>query len=99
MRSMFNGHGFGLSDNRNSGGSFEQFDVLTCKHCQAIINVQNWKAGDGGSGYCIRCNAPICGPCADRMLTEGCVPFMKKLDEALDADYRRQQLRKIMGLD
>jgi hypothetical protein len=43
-------------------------------------------------------HAPICGPCADRMQTRGCEPFIKQIEQALEAGYRRSQFRKLAGL-
>lgn len=98
-RLITHGHGYLLNDNRASGGALREYDVLCCPHCQAVINAQSWKAGDGGAGWCMKCAAPICGPCANRMLTEGCKPFMAQIDKLLADDYRRSQFRKLAGLD
>lgn len=74
----------------------QEADVRTCTHCQAVILMQKWK-DDGG--FCGRCMAPICGICADRMLTYGCEPFLKKLEQGMEARYRMVQFSKLAGLD
>ncbi|MDX2059937.1 MAG: hypothetical protein SFV24_19160 [Gemmatimonadales bacterium] len=58
--------------------------------------MQAWKE-DGG--FCGRCMAPICGPCADRMLTHGCEPFIAQIERAVDVRYKLDQFRKMAGLD
>lgn len=98
MPSIFQGHGYVLNDNRASGGIKKEYDILTCTHCQRVINATNWKAGNGTNGWCRCCNAPICGPCATKMLSEGCVPYIQQIERSLDATYRKQQLMKIAGL-
>lgn len=74
----------------------QEADVQLCRHCETVLLMQHWK-NDGG--FCGRCMAPICGPCADRMLTYGCEPFMKKIDRAFDAAVKLKDHLKIAGLD
>lgn len=71
-------------------------DVQCCTHCETILKMQQWK-DDGG--FCGRCMAPICGPCADRMLTYGCEPAIKKIEQAFDMTIKLSQFRKLAGLD
>lgn len=99
MKTLGTGAGYALIDNRAAGEGKEEFDVLTCPHCQAVINLQNWRRADGQSGWCACCQAPICGRCATKMLTTGCVPFIRKIEQALQKDYRYNQFRKLAGLD
>lgn len=87
--------GYYKNDDTASGGRKTEADIQTCSHCQAIIKMQDWKE-DGG--WCGRCMKPICGPCADRMLTRGCEPFTKQIEEAMNRDYHRRQFRKFAGL-
>jgi hypothetical protein len=87
--------GYLLNDNTASGGKKQEADVVTCAHCQKIILLQKWK-DDGG--WCARCSKPVCGTCSDRMLTRGCEPFTKWVDEQSALAYRKSQLRKIAGL-
>lgn len=74
----------------------QEADVATCSHCQAVILLQKWKE-DGG--FCSKCMHPICGPCADRALTFGCEPFMKKLEQFAERAMRFEQFRKAAGLE
>jgi hypothetical protein len=98
MTSIFTGVGYRISDNRASGGKKVECDILTCTHCQAVLDATSMKNGAGENGWCRRCNAPICGLCADKMLTGGCLPYIKQVEMAVDAQYRRAQLMKIAGL-
>ena len=79
-----------------------QDDVQTCPHCQAVIRMRQWgeaKAGKMAGGFCMKCNAPICPGCQAKMTTEGCVPFMKKLEAAFDMKVKYGQLLKDSGLE
>lgn len=89
------GAGYYANDDRASGGIKSEADIRTCPHCQAVIKMQEWKAD---ATWCMQCAAPVCGPCATRMLTKGCEPFIAKIEQALEADYRRRQFRKLAGL-
>jgi hypothetical protein len=71
-------------------------DIKTCTHCQAAINMTVWKE-DGA--WCGKCQAPICGPCGDKMLTQGCLPYVKRLEMILESDEQRAQLRRILGIE
>lgn len=73
----------------------DEADVRTCKHCERVILMQKWK-DDGG--FCSRCMAPICGPCADRMLTHGCEPAIQRIERAFDSTVKLAQFRRIAGL-
>lgn len=74
----------------------QEADVQTCKHCEAVILLQKWKE-DGG--FCSRCMAPICGPCADRMLIFGCEPALKRIEQAFELGMKLKHFRKLAGLD
>lgn len=88
--------GYYRNDDTPSGGSLSEADIQTCTHCQKILKMNLWKE-DGG--FCGRCMAPICGTCADKMLTNGCEPFIKQIEQSLESDYKKKQFRKIAGLD
>jgi hypothetical protein len=91
------GAGYFLDNQRlgvNNGR--KEADIRTCTHCESVILMQLWK-DDGG--FCGKCMAPICGPCADRMLTHGCEPFIKKIEAAFENVVNLAQHRKIAGLD
>lgn len=90
------GAGYALNDDRASGGAKSEYDALVCMHCQKLLNAQKHRE-DGG--FCSRCMAPICGACADRMLTQGCEPFIKFIEQAADRAYRLRQFRKLAGLE
>jgi hypothetical protein len=90
------GAGYYCNDDTASGGVKSQADIRTCTHCQAIIKMQEWKQ-DGG--WCGQCSAPICPTCADRMLTHGCEPFIKKLEQALEMSSQLHHFRKLAGLE
>lgn len=95
MRSIFNGEGYLLADDRASGGQRVEASMLGCSHCQKLMRKTDWKA-DGAFCHC--CDKPICGPCSDRMLTRGCENFMRQLEQAVDDSYRQEQNAKVMGL-
>jgi len=91
------GAGYFLNNqNQSVNNGRQEADIRTCTHCEAVILMQAWK-DDGG--FCGKCMAPICGPCADRMLTHGCEPFIKNIETAFNAVERLSQYRKMAGLD
>lgn len=73
-----------------------EHDIQCCPHCQAVIKLDVWK-DDGG--WCGKCRKPICGPCAERALTEGCVPFIARLEREWKMAGKLAQFRKLAGLD
>lgn len=87
--------GYYKNDDTPSGGRLSEADVQTCSHCQKILLMQGWK-DDGG--FCGKCMKPICGPCADRMLTHGCEPFIQHIERQLERAYSRSQFVKLAGL-
>jgi hypothetical protein len=89
-------HNAGYFLNNSSLVRREQADIQLCTHCEIVINLQLWKV-DGG--WCNKCFAPICGPCADRMLTHGCDPFMKRIEAAFETAIQLRQHRRLAGLD
>lgn len=95
MKSVFNGAGYILADDRNSGGKLDEADAVGCSHCQKLMKKHDWQA-DGG--FCHSCDAPVCGPCATLTLTQGCSPFLRVLETALMKQYRREQNARLMGI-
>jgi hypothetical protein len=96
MRSIFNGAGYLIADNRASDwGTIEEADLIGCAHCNQTMKKRDWQE-DGGFCHC--CAKPICGPCADAMPRSGCVPYLRKLERAVDDAYRREQNRRILGI-
>ena len=77
-------------------------DVQTCPHCQAVIRMRQWqttKDGKMAGGFCMKCDAPICPHCQAKMQTEGCIPFMRKLERELDMTVKYHQFVKEAGLE
>ena len=74
---------------RNPGGyaiwtsptSTVERDTFTCVHCNGVVFVKPGPGSDPG-GFCMKCFANICGPCAD---LGKCTPFEKRL-EAIERD-------------
>src|SRR5271166_5101940 len=95
-RSIYNGSGYLRSDNRCSGGALEEATILGCSHCQKLLKKSEWQA-DGG--FCHSCDAPVCGPCADRIPKHGCEVFMRVLEGEMEKQYRRTQNARLLGLD
>lgn len=95
MKSIRTGAGYLLSDDRASGGKLQEADVLTCAHCQKLLLGDSWRE-DGG--FCGRCCAPVCGRCADRMLTDGCTPFAKLIDRHVShVEHHRDEFVAMLG--
>jgi len=95
VRSVFNGVGYRMADNRASGGGVDEADMLGCFHCQKLMQKKLW-SDDGGFCHC--CDGPICGVCADRMLSRGCENFLRRLTSKLEQKYRAEQNARILGL-
>ena len=68
-----------------------EMDTFTCKHCQQIVFLHNpdgtRKADQGG--FCVRCFAGICGPCAD---LGRCTPWEKQLEQKERENFARRRL-------
>lgn len=64
-----------------------EFDTLTCGHCNRMIHVQARRRPEDIGGLCKQCMRPICPKCTDQ---GSCVPFEKKLEkwEARDRALR-----------
>jgi hypothetical protein len=95
ISSQYRQTGYLYNDDRASGGKVTEADLTGCRHCEKIILIQDWKQE---GGWCGRCGAPICLECANRMDTEGCVPFTKLIDAALEKQARDRAYRKALGL-
>ena len=94
--SRFEGSGYLISDNRASDqGGVEEADLVGCAHCYGIVKKKDWAQS---GGYCVNCDAPLCKTCADRLGIYGCENFKRRVDEAVDAAYRRDQNARILGL-
>lgn len=77
-----------LMKSNNGKGSLQEWDTVSCKHCQAVIKVVK---GQKQGAWCNPCFGPVCDTpaCATR-----CVPFFKKIEEK----QRRQALFDSMGI-
>lgn len=95
MQSKFRQTGYRYADERCSGGTVQEDECVCCAHCQKLLFLRAWRV-DGG--WCGRCDAYICGLCADRMVVTGCVPFKRLVDDALDRIYHATQNAKVLGL-
>lgn len=72
----------------------QEADVRTCTHCQGVIKMQEWtKSG----AWCHKCMAPICKPCGKIMMTQGCVPFLQKIEKYAQEQMRYEKLVKDVG--
>lgn len=89
------GAGYYLNNQGLGAREKEEGDVQQCVHCERVLIVQQWKE-DGG--WCRRCMGPVCVWCADRMLTHGCEPAVKKIEEAFNLGEQLRQFRKLAGL-
>lgn len=96
VKSIFNGAGYLLADDRCSGGVRDEADMLGCSHCQRLMRKREWQC-DGG--FCHSCDAPVCSGCADRIPTKGCEVFLRVLEGELEREYRRSQNARLLGID
>ncbi|MCS6946262.1 MAG: DUF530 domain-containing protein [Steroidobacteraceae bacterium] len=86
------GAGYLINDNRPGGGTLEEYDFHLCSHCQRLIplhKIEHW---------CAKCDKAVCDSCASRLVTEGCLPFVKQVEDAMERNYRRSQLVKLLGI-
>jgi hypothetical protein len=77
LRSIFNGSGYYLNDNRASGGRLEEDDLVGCSHCQASVRKVEWRAH---GGFCKACDSPLCVVCAEEAIQFGCRNFKKLVE-------------------
>jgi hypothetical protein len=93
--------GYFRSDDRVSGGRLQEDDVKTCPHCQAVILMRQWRkieAGKMNGGFCQKCNAPLCASCTPKLLSEGCLPYIARLERDFDMTVKLRQFQKLAGL-
>jgi ssDNA-binding Zn-finger/Zn-ribbon topoisomerase 1 len=91
--------GAGYFLNNSSGVRKQEADIRICPHCETVIMLQKWK--ENGS-WCHKCMAPTCADgtqCAKDTEKFGCVPFIKKIEEAFEDVVKLRQHRKMVGLD
>lgn len=95
-KSIFHGVGYYYNDDRASGGKFSEDDTLACSHCSQGLLKTKWKEH---GGLCFICSKPLCPKCAARAQQFGCEgPEVKKIEQAVDEAYRRQQNAKVLGI-
>ena len=64
----------GIATRTWDAGKVEEFDLLTCAHCQFT-----WRYVPGSGrkrGWCTHCNGPVCGK---PMCMSRCLPWEEKL--------------------
>lgn len=94
-KSVFNGHGWFLNDDRASGGQKTEDDIIACGHCRKPMKKREWQKQ---GAWCVACVAPICIHCHKRVAVHGCEVHERQVERALGEAYRLEQNRKVMGL-
>lgn len=91
-------HNAGHYINRDANGRATEDDVQTCKHCQAVILMREWKQE---GGWCGKCQSPLCNNpgCMEMTAKVGCVPFVKQLEQNFEAEHKLAQFIKQAGLE
>ena len=72
-----------------------EVETSTCAHCQKITDIPNRRKMHEVVDICRHCMRLICLECYGKP----CLPWVKKLDQSMEANYRREQLRKTLGLE
>jgi hypothetical protein len=75
----------------NTDGSLDEAATFTCSHCQKIVPCRAAQDPYALGGFCRQCDRLICSRCVGR----DCVPFMKAIEAAEQAEYRRRQLERL----
>lgn len=95
-KSIFNGAGYFMNDDRSSGGKLDEDDLVGCGHCPKPLKKAQWKTQ---GGMCFVCTKPLCNHCTARALKFGCDgPEVKRVEAAVNDQYRREQNAKILGI-
>lgn len=66
----------------------------TCAHCSKITDIESRKKMLDVVDICRNCMKLICADCAGKP----CTPWLKKIEKIEEAAYRRDQLRRMMGV-
>lgn len=74
-----------LLNNKDDPRTRQEADMQICNHCQASINMQEWKKR---GAWCNGCMKPLCLGCGKLTLTEGCKTFKQKFDEYLEMQQK-----------
>ena len=100
-KSIFNGSGYFMNDDRASGGKLSEDDVIACAHvapgCRgAAMKKSEWKLK---GGMCLACAKPLCFACYGRATKFGCEgPEDKRIERAANELHHRQQNAKVLGI-
>ena len=72
--------GYYLIDDRASGGTLQEYPIVTCAHCQFQIVLNPGRTRD--RDRCARCDKYICDGCAFTLkITLECRNFQRQLDQ------------------
>jgi hypothetical protein len=96
-KSIFNGAGYFLNDDRASGGKLEQDDLLGCGHCERPVKKYKWtRAG----GMCFVCGKPLCFECYEKShKTKQCTGSAEEeIVRIVNEAYHKEQNMKILGI-
>lgn len=84
--------GYLLNDNRASGGTKDECDTASCRHCQAVIPLRPRKGivkqRTRGAYWCFRCAGPVCEVC----VRQPCDPIAAKIERW----YRDDELSRAL---
>ena len=69
-------HGYAVVT--EEGRTKEEFDTVTCFHCNALFRVAPASDPADIGGLCKLCMQLVCGPCADK---GQCTPWEKQMEE------------------
>ena len=83
------GAGYFLNDRGLS--TRQEADVQTCPHCQGVIKMQEWRASSI-QNFCLKCMKPACNSQA----CEVCVPFVHKLELAVQSQRRVSRMNQFL---
>jgi hypothetical protein len=61
------------------GAGVEQ-ETFTCCHCNGVTIIEHRAKPEDLGRYCLSCDAMTCVRCAS---FQGCVPFMRRIDESV----------------
>lgn len=95
-KSIFHGSGYFMNDDRASGGKLAEDDILACAHHGGAMKKSDWRMK---GGMCFNCSRPICHQCVAIAQRFGCQgPEEKKIEAAVNANYRAEQNAKLLGI-
>ncbi|MGH9463096.1 MAG: hypothetical protein ACRD1X_17945 [Vicinamibacteria bacterium] len=94
---MLQPDGVWILRDRDSGKETHS-DFIVCAHCNNMYDVPD---GTTPQYFCPKCGTSLCKNCFDEFRTgpHGCIPYMKKIEAAEEAQYRRQRFMRMAGID